>query len=576
MTARERLRIAIDNEAVARELARVEGILVEEGRDPPLRAIRARSAAAQAAAEVAAARAEEQAARGTLASLFGVTDPPESVAGSLLDLQPVTVDPEQSLDVRLAEAERLRAEAGVRPRSRARQARPGGRARRSPRPRERRRRPGRRRLDSLPRLRPEPGQYRRGARRCPSRRSATVRASPRPCACARATRSSPWRRRRRGCEALDRPPSPRAPRRCASPRISYREGRASMLELLDAQNAYRAASPRWPRPASPWPSRPPSSAASPHNKELAMKLITVIIEDRRKLLAGRRGRCRRRAGGVLIGRSMAPQAADVAVRHSAEEGMRKGRARPGRVREMTPARLQASGVRMTRIEAGSLARRSSPRRRSPRRPKGQALLTARADGAVVRINKRLGDPVGAGETVALLESREAAALSPSATRPSRAGRARPMPLGRGKSGCSGAGHFARRISRRRGPPRTRPRPSSRAPRSAVQTAGVTGNGRYLAVSSPISAADHRGRHPARRLCLGGRRAVQRRRSAPGPDRRRRARRGRAADPARRPGRGGAARRRHGGCGRPLVDTGPQPRRAAPRPSFSSRWARRQG
>ena len=43
-------------------------------------------------------------------------------------------------------------------------------------------------------------------------------------------------------------------------------------------------------------------------------------------------------------------------------------------------------------------------------PEGQALLTARADGAVVRINKRLGDPVGAGETVALLESRDAAAF----------------------------------------------------------------------------------------------------------------------------------------------------------------------
>ncbi|MFN3327198.1 MAG: TolC family protein, partial [Bryobacteraceae bacterium] len=75
--------------------------------------IRARSAAAQATAELEAARAEERAARGTLASLFGVTDPPESVAGALLDLQPSTIDPEQSLEVRLAEAEQFLAEAGV-------------------------------------------------------------------------------------------------------------------------------------------------------------------------------------------------------------------------------------------------------------------------------------------------------------------------------------------------------------------------------------------------------------------------------------------------------------------------------
>ncbi len=113
VTARDRLRIAEENEFNARELARVSGILVQEGREPPLRGIRARSAAAQAAAELEAARAEELAARGTLASLFGVTTPPDRIAGGLTDLQPASIDPEQSLDVRLAEAERAAAEAEV-------------------------------------------------------------------------------------------------------------------------------------------------------------------------------------------------------------------------------------------------------------------------------------------------------------------------------------------------------------------------------------------------------------------------------------------------------------------------------
>jgi outer membrane protein, heavy metal efflux system len=113
VTARERLRIAEENEFNAREIARVATILVDEGREPPLRGIRARSAAAQAAAELEAARAEETAARGTLAGLFGVSTAPEAVTGGLLDLEPVTIDPEQSLEVRLAEAERLRAEAEV-------------------------------------------------------------------------------------------------------------------------------------------------------------------------------------------------------------------------------------------------------------------------------------------------------------------------------------------------------------------------------------------------------------------------------------------------------------------------------
>lgn len=113
VSARERFRIATENDAVAREIARVTSILVKEGREAPLRAIRARSAAARAAAELEAGRAEEQASRNTFASLFGTTVPPKELLGGLLDLRPRQVNPEQSLDVRLADAERARANAEV-------------------------------------------------------------------------------------------------------------------------------------------------------------------------------------------------------------------------------------------------------------------------------------------------------------------------------------------------------------------------------------------------------------------------------------------------------------------------------
>jgi cobalt-zinc-cadmium efflux system outer membrane protein len=112
-TARDRLSVAEEKEERARELARIAGVLVDAGREPPLRALRARSAAAQAAAEMEAARAEERAARGTLAALFGVSTPPASLAGSLLDLPPRIIDPEQSLEVRIADAERMSAEAAL-------------------------------------------------------------------------------------------------------------------------------------------------------------------------------------------------------------------------------------------------------------------------------------------------------------------------------------------------------------------------------------------------------------------------------------------------------------------------------
>lgn len=44
-------------------------------------------------------------------------------------------------------------------------------------------------------------------------------------------------------------------------------------------------------------------------------------------------------------------------------------------------------------------------------PEGEAVLTARAPGVVTRIFKRIGDPVEPGETVALVESRDAASIS---------------------------------------------------------------------------------------------------------------------------------------------------------------------
>ena len=240
VTARERLRIATENEAIARELARVAGILVQEGREPPLRGTRARSAAAQATAELEAARAEERASRATLASLFGVTDPLESVTGSLLDLEPGTINPESSLEVRLAEAERLRAEAGV-----------GREISES-------------RLDpavglgvrhvaetgdiglvggvSLPIPIFDRNQGNIAAARADVRAAdanlASVTASARVRASNAIINVEAAQAR---VEALERSAVPEAAEALRLTELSYREGRASLLELLDAQNAYRAA-----------------------------------------------------------------------------------------------------------------------------------------------------------------------------------------------------------------------------------------------------------------------------------------------------------------------------------------------
>ena len=153
--------------------------------------------------------------------------------------------------------------------------------------------------------------------------------------------------------------------------------------------------------------------------------------------------------------------------------------------EMTPARITASGIQTTRIETGSLGSEIIAQATVTAPPDGQALVTARADGAVVRINKRLGDPVGAGETIALLESREAAAFvaernaaSAKATA-ARAAAARERRL------------FRERITARQDleaaeAARAEAEAELQRTQAAVEAAGVTGNGRYLAVRSPIS------------------------------------------------------------------------------------------
>jgi outer membrane protein, heavy metal efflux system len=113
VAAREELRIARDAEARAIELARIAGILVDAGREPPLRAIRARAAAAQAAAARQAAEANEIAARRTLAALFGQDTPPASVVGEIEALEPTLTPAEQTLEVLSARADLAVAQAAL-------------------------------------------------------------------------------------------------------------------------------------------------------------------------------------------------------------------------------------------------------------------------------------------------------------------------------------------------------------------------------------------------------------------------------------------------------------------------------
>lgn len=127
-------------------------------------------------------------------------------------------------------------------------------------------------------------------------------------------------------------------------------------------------------------------------------------------------------GGLLIGRSIAdgdPAPVVAAAAEPAEGGAgAEGGAKVGEegeehaegLVEMTPARIATAGVQTETVAAGTLGTEILAQATVSAPPEGRAALTARADGAVTRIFKRLGDAVGVGETVALIESRDASAI----------------------------------------------------------------------------------------------------------------------------------------------------------------------
>ena len=86
------------------------------------------------------------------------------------------------------------------------------------------------------------------------------------------------------------------------------------------------------------------------------------------------------------------------------------KAGPGKL-AITPAALQAAGVQVEAASGGGLGGEILAAATVAAAPDGQAVLTAHAQGAVTKLYKRLGDPVRAGETVALVESREASSIA---------------------------------------------------------------------------------------------------------------------------------------------------------------------
>lgn len=236
IASREKLAQATETVERARELARVASILVDAGRDPPLRALRARSAFAQSQAELVAAEAEELAARSSLAALFGVGAPVAAV-GASFDIAPGLTVPETGLDVRLADAERAAAQSAVRQQLAETRLDPAVGV-------------GVRHIRatgdfglvagvSMPLRVFDRNQGNIAAARSALAASDARRASTLATTTARARNASAnVQAAQRRVEALERAAVPEATEALRLAELSYREGRATLLELLDVQDAY--------------------------------------------------------------------------------------------------------------------------------------------------------------------------------------------------------------------------------------------------------------------------------------------------------------------------------------------------
>jgi len=114
-------------------------------------------------------------------------------------------------------------------------------------------------------------------------------------------------------------------------------------------------------------------------------------------------------GGVMLGRTVFAPTSTTAQAEEGEHGEEEAHGPEGFV-EMDAARAQAAGIVTEAVSPGGLASEIIAQGFVVTASEGEAVLTARADGAVVGITKHLGDSVRQGETIAYIESREAATL----------------------------------------------------------------------------------------------------------------------------------------------------------------------
>jgi cobalt-zinc-cadmium efflux system membrane fusion protein len=153
---------------------------------------------------------------------------------------------------------------------------------------------------------------------------------------------------------------------------------------------------------------------------------------------------------------------------------------------LKPEAIQSAGILTESVSAGGgLSAEILAQGSVVASPNGQAVLTARAGGAVTRIFKRLGDPVSAGETLAIVESGDAAQIAADRTTAAAKATLAQKTLAREKS------LYDQRVSPRQDYEQAQAEAAAanaeaRRAQVAAGAARVTADGRGVMVASPIA------------------------------------------------------------------------------------------
>lgn len=195
------------------------------------------------------------------------------------------------------------------------------------------------------------------------------------------------------------------------------------------------------------------------------------------------------AGGFTIARYTADTPAAPATEAATE-------AAPSDTLAMSAEMLKNTGITTETVNPGGLAAEIVAQATIAPSPTGEAIVTARAGGAVTRVLKRLGDPVRRGEALAIVESRDAAQIAADRTAAAAKAQLAQSNLARERY------LYGQKVSPRVDLERAQAEAASAAAEArrasvAAGAANVTSDGRSVVVASPIT-----GRVTAENVSLG--------------------------------------------------------------------------